>query len=53
LGLGTGATSEVSITTNGCKCRRASGEVMLRQRDEAAPLAIASSEAAIMAPRME
>jgi len=34
LGLGARATSEVSVTTTGCECCSASGEVVLRQRSE-------------------
>jgi len=51
--LGTGATSEVSVATNGCKCGRASGEIVLRQWGEAAtgvirPTTIASGKAHVV-----
>lgn len=36
LGLGAGTTSEVSVATNRREIRRASGEIVLRQRGEAA-----------------
>jgi hypothetical protein len=56
LRLGAGATSKVSITTNGCKCGRSRGEIVIGYRGEASPgiMAIASTEAvALVTSRME
>jgi hypothetical protein len=50
LGLGAGATSEISVATNGRHINRARGEIVFRQRGEAAtgvipPSTIASGKA--------
>jgi len=53
LRLGAGATSKVSITTNGRKCGRPSGEVVIGYRGEASPGIASTEAAALVTSRME
>jgi hypothetical protein len=53
LRLGAGATSKVSITTNGRKCGRSSGEVVIGYRGEASPGVASTEAAALVTSRME